>query len=76
MKVSNEVDWAMINNIVDPEHQHREVKGAPLDPVRMAWPFKTEGELQLLSKWYREEQKTYQDKVVQEHVKKYGKAFL
>lgn len=76
MKVSNEVDWSMINNIVDPKHQLKEVKGAPLDPVRMAWPFKTEGELYLLSKWYREEQKTYQDKVVQEHIKKYGKSFL
>lgn len=76
MKVSNEVDWSMINNIVDPKHQLKEVKGAPLDPVRMAWPFKTEGELYLLSKWYREERKTFKDKEVQEHIKKYGEAFL
>lgn len=26
----------------------------PIDPVRMAWPFKTEKERELLQKWYKQ----------------------
>ncbi len=76
MKVSNEVDWAMINNIVQPNHQYKEVSCPPLDPVRMAWPFKTEAELVILSKWFKKEQKLTQETAVKRHIEKYGKAFL
>lgn len=51
------VDWAMVNNLVKPEHQYKDVPEdeLPLDQVRMAWPFKTEYELKLLSKWFRKQ---------------------
>ena len=76
MKVSGEVDWNMINNIVQPNHQYKEVSCPPLDSVRMAWPFKTEAELAILSKWFKKEQKLNQERVVKRHIEKYGKAFL
>ncbi len=53
--MKDEVDWETVNNLVKPEHQCKEVKSAPLDPIRMAWPFKTEGELELMRKWFRKE---------------------
>ncbi len=76
MKVADTVDWNMINNIVSPNHQYKEVSCPPLDPVRMAWPFKTETELAILSKWYKKEQKLVQETRVKRHIEKYGKAFL
>ena len=46
-----------MNHLVKPEHQYQGVD-APLDPVRMAWPFKTKEELEVLRKWFkRHEQK-------------------
>lgn len=70
------VDWSLVNKLVAPEHQYRHVKNPPIDPVRMAWPFKTEGELYLLSQWYKKQQKSVKEKQIQEHIDQHGKAFL
>lgn len=51
----SDVNWNMINNLVAKENQYLEAKDAPLDPVRMAWPFKTEEELEALKKWFKEQ---------------------
>jgi hypothetical protein len=74
--MKDEIDWSIINNIVDPEHQYREVKSPPLDSVRMAWPFKTEEELRILSKWFKDQEKLLKKKVIQEHIDTYGKAIV
>ena len=50
------VDWNMVNNIVAPEHQYREAKDPPIDEVRMAWPFKTEEEREIIRKWFKKDQ--------------------
>jgi hypothetical protein len=73
MKVDEKaVDWNIINNIVRPEHQYREVLAPPLDAVRMAWPFKTEDELKILSKWFKQEEK----RTKQSELAKVGKALI
>lgn len=74
--MSNEIDWSMINNIVKPNHQYREIKEPPLDHVRMAWPFKTEEELKILSKWFRQEEKKLKRRQIYDHIEKHGEAFL
>ena len=51
----SDVNWNMINNLVAKECQYLEAKDAPLDPVRMAWPFKTEEELEALRKWFKKQ---------------------
>lgn len=48
----------------------------PLDPVRMAWPFKTKKEQEILMKWYKEQTKKEKKRQYDEHVEIYGKAFL
>lgn len=50
------VDWNTVNNIVEPEHQYLEVESPPIDEVRMAWPFKTEEEREIIRKWYKKDQ--------------------
>ena len=72
----SDIDWSIINNIVDPAHQYKQIKHPPLDPVRMAWPFKSEGELYLLSRWFKEQQKAVKEKQIKEHIKTYGKALV
>lgn len=66
----------MVDQLVKPEHQYREVVGPPLDAVRMAWPFKTEEELVLLSKWFKKQQRAVKDKQIKEHIETYGKALV
>ena len=68
--------WVAINNLVAQENQYRDIKNPPLSSVRMAWPFKTEEELKILSKWYKKQQKAVKEKETREHVEKYGKALL
>lgn len=51
------VDWFLVNQLVAPEHQYQDVVDPPLDAVRMAWPFKTEEERQLIIKWMRKQTK-------------------
>lgn len=65
----------MVDKLVKPEHQYKGVK-TPLDPVRMAWPFKTEEELEILRRWFREEEKKLKRKQIKEHVKTYGEALI
>ena len=72
----SDMDWSIINNIVNPEHQYKEVKDPPLLHIRMAWPFKTEEELRILSKWFKEEEKKIKKKQIQNHIDKHGKALL
>lgn len=73
---SDKVTQEMVDNLVAPEHQGRDIENPPLDPVRMAWPFKTEEELRILSKWYKEQQQLLKKKQIKEHVDKFGKALL
>lgn len=72
----DEVTQEMVDNLVKPEHQYRDLKDPPLDPVRMAWPFKTEKELRILSKWYKSQLNLLKKKQVKEHHDKFGKALL
>jgi len=48
----------------------------PLDNVRLAWPFKTEEELRILSQWYQQEEKKIKKKQIIEHLEQHGEAFL
>jgi hypothetical protein len=70
--MSDTIDWSIINRIVNPEHQYREVLDPPLDEVRMAWPFKTEEELKIMSKWFKEESK----RIKQKQIKEAGESIL
>ena len=65
------VDWFLVNQLVAPEHQYQDVVDPPLDAVRMAWPFKTEEERQLIVKWMRKQNKR---RVIE--VAKLGEALL
>ena len=65
------VDWFLVNQLVAPEHQYRDVVDPPLDAVRMAWPFKTEEERKLIVKWMRKQNKR---RVIE--VAKLGEALL
>ena len=73
--MSDVTQW-MVDQLVKPEHQYKEIENPPLDNVRMAWPFKTEKELKMLSKWFKEETKKLKTKQVKEHVEQYGDALL
>ena len=70
------VTQEMVDGLVAPEHQCKEVVNPPLDPVRMAWPFKTEEELRVLSVWFKQQEKNLKKKKIEEHVKQHGEAFL
>lgn len=73
--MSDVTQW-MVDQLVKPEHQYLDLVDPPLDAIRMAWPFKTEEELKILSKWFKEEEKKLKKKTIQEHIKKHGEAFL
>lgn len=66
----------MENNLVKPEHQYKHIKDPPLDPVRMAWPFKTEEEREVIRKWFKKAVKNEKQRQFDNHVAHYGKAFL
>ena len=66
----------MVDQLVKPEHQYKDLQDPPLDPIRMAWPFKTEEELIILSKWFKQEEKKTKKNAIQQHIEKHGKAFL
>jgi hypothetical protein len=66
----------MVDQLVAPEHQYRDLVDPPLDPVRMAWPFKTEEELKLLSVWFKKQERLTKKKQIEDHKEKYGKALL
>lgn len=69
------MQW-MVDQLVPEEHQYKDVKEPPLDNVRMAWPFKTEEELKVLSKWFRQEEKQLKKKQIKDHIDQHGEAFL
>jgi hypothetical protein len=51
------VDWFLINQLVEPEHQYLDTANLPIDPMRMAWPFKTDAERKLIAKWMKKQTK-------------------
>lgn len=73
--MSDVTQW-MVDQLVAPEHQYKDVVNPPLPHIRMAWPFKTEEELKILSRWFKEEEKKLKNKQIKEHVNKYGEALL
>lgn len=46
-----------MNQLVKPEHQQLDIVDPPIEAVRMAWPFKTEKERELIRKWMRKQKK-------------------
>ena len=66
------VSWEMINNLVPEESQYKDAKDAPLDEVRMAWPFKTEAELKRLSKWFKKDR----ERLIKQKKESVGEALL
>lgn len=66
------VDWNTVNNLVASEYQYKDANNPPLDPIRMAWPFKTEGELHMLRQWFYQEQL----KLKKENIESVGEATL
>lgn len=50
-------DWFMVNQLVAKEHQYLDAPSPPLDSIRMAWPFKTEAERELIRKWFKKQDK-------------------
>lgn len=73
--MSDVMQW-MVDQLVPEEHQYKDAQDPPLDNVRMAWPFKTEKELKILSRWFKQEERKVKKKQVREHVNQYGKALL
>jgi hypothetical protein len=53
-------------------HQDADVADPPLDPVRMAWPFKTEEERRLIREWQKKRQKVAKE----EFLNNYEEALL
>lgn len=74
--MSKDVTQWMVDQLVAPEHQYRDLVDPPLDPVRMAWPFKTEEELKLLSAWFKKQERLLKKKQIEDHKEKFGKALL
>ena len=66
------VDWFLVNQLVSKEHQYLDVIDPPLDAVRMAWPFKTEEELRILSKWFKQQER----KTTQKDINQLGESLL
>jgi hypothetical protein len=75
----NEVSQLMVDQMVKPEVQAEIAEaheGLNMDPVRLAWPFKTEKELQMLAEWHRRQLRDLKKKQIKEHIEKHGEAFL
>lgn len=67
------------NYLVSPGNGYEGVEDPPLDHVRMAWPFKTEQELLVLSKWFKREEARVQKSEDQKRkavLEKAGKALV
>ena len=60
------VDWFLINQLVAPEHQYKDVVDPPIEAVRMAWPFKTEEEREVIRKWFKRQDKVRKIKMLME----------
>jgi hypothetical protein len=70
------VTQEMLDALVAPEHQYKEAKDAPLDPIIMAWPFKTEEEQEVLRKWLKDERVKLKKKTKADHINAYGSALF
>lgn len=69
----------MVDQLVEPEVQQQmleKYKGIDMDAVRIAWPFKTEEELEKMARWLKKEEQIIKKKQKERHVEIYGKAFL
>lgn len=76
--MSDVTQW-MVDQLVRPEVQAEIAKsneGLNMDPVRLAWPFKTEEELKVLAAWHRKQLREIKKKTIKEHIEQYGEAFL
>ena len=77
--MSDKVTQWMVDQLVRPEVQAevaRAHEGLDMDPVRLAWPFKTEEELKILARWHKTQLSQLKKKQIKEHVETYGKALL
>ena len=60
MSEESAVTQWMVDQLVTPEVQAQiadTYKGIPMDSIRLAWPFKTEEERELIRKWMRKQTK-------------------
>jgi len=57
MSEETPIDWCMVNQLVKSEHQYLDAADLPIDPMRMAWPFKTDAERKLIAKWMKKQTK-------------------
>ena len=72
--MSDVTQW-MVDQLVAPEVQAQIAErfdGIPMDSIRLAWPFKTEEERELISKWLKKQER----KRKTEMLNKAGKALL
>jgi len=74
--MTKEVTKEMVDALVNPEHQYKESIDPPLDSVRMAWPFKTEEELEVIRKWFNKQKAAQKQKEVEQVTTVFGVAFL
>lgn len=51
----------MVEKFIAEEYRKEPVLEPPLDPVLMAWPFKTDEERAALGKWFARESKAIKD---------------
>lgn len=59
-------DWFLVDQLVAPEHQYKDAVDLPIEAVRMAWPFKTEEERELIRKWFKKQTKIRKIKMLVE----------
>ena len=60
------INWTLVNQLVPKDHQYLDAVDPPLDAIRMAWPFKTEEELKLLSKWFKQQERRIKQKQLEQ----------
>jgi hypothetical protein len=53
MAAESKVTQWMVDQLVKPEYQYLDAIDPPLDSIRMAWPFKTDAELNEIKKWFK-----------------------
>jgi hypothetical protein len=63
----NKVTQWMVNQLVSPETQAQiaeTYEGIPMDSIRLAWPFKTEEERELIRKWMKQQDRKRKTQVL------------
>ena len=61
----NDVTQWMVDQLVSKEHQYANESNLPMDSIKMAWPFKTEKERELIKKWMRKQTKNRKVELLQ-----------